>query len=93
MTNPALAKKSQDAEYTRRYNRMFFLHALSLLPFAVFVTVTLMESNTLVWSAAYISGACYIAVLLLLRMLWRREITGALRREGVVDGEYRPPLW
>lgn len=93
MKNDALTKKSQDAEYTRRYNRMFFQHALGLLPFAVFVTVTLMASDTLVWSAAYTSGVCYIAVLLILRVLWRREIVGALRSEGVIGAEYRPPLW
>jgi len=93
MKNDALAKKTLDAEYTRRYNRMFFNHALGLLPFAVFVAVTLVQSQALVWPAAYLSGVCYIAVLLCLRILWRRDVTAALRRENLADADYRPPRW
>lgn len=92
MINPELSKKRQDAEYSRRYDRLFFFHALSLLPLLVFVTVTFGTSGQLVWTAVYASGATYLALLLLLRFLWRREVLRSMREDGAIDGDYKPPV-
>ena len=92
MIDPKLTKKRQDAEYVRRYNRLFFFHALSLLPLLVFVTVTFMRSGQLVWMAVYVSGGTYLALLLVLRFLWRREVLTGMREEGAIDSDYQPPV-
>ncbi|WP_439107496.1 hypothetical protein [Congregibacter sp.] len=92
MTLSALDKRNHDAEYTRRYNRRFFMHALSLLPLVVFMAVTYFRSGELIWTAVYVSGFVYLAVLLWLRGLWRRDVTAGMRREGMIGTDYRPPL-
>ncbi|WP_439101231.1 hypothetical protein [Congregibacter sp.] len=92
MIDPELSKKRQDAEYVRRYDRLFFFHALSLLPLLVFVAVTFMSSGQLVWMAVYASGVTYLVLLAVLRFLWRREVLKGMREEGAIDSDYKPPV-
>ncbi|WOJ95501.1 hypothetical protein R0137_09555 [Congregibacter brevis] len=93
MTNAALIKKSLDAEFIRRYNQLFFAHATGLLPLFVFVAVTLLKCQALVWTAVYLSGLAYALSLLGLRLLWRRAILISLQKEGVLTSDYRPPAF
>ncbi|MFT4768335.1 MAG: hypothetical protein ACI8RN_001470 [Glaciecola sp.] len=92
MSPPELIKKANDAEYSRRYNGLFFMHALSLLPLVVFVLVLWMETGHLRGSAAYLSGVSYLITLTCLRALWRRDVLLGMRREGMVDKSYGPPV-
>ncbi|WOJ94465.1 hypothetical protein R0135_04710 [Congregibacter variabilis] len=92
MNHPDWIKKTNDAEYMRRYNRLFFMHALSLLPLFVFVLVLWLEGGDVKPSAVYLSGASYLLGLLLLRGLWRRDVLSGMRREGMIDRGYRPPM-
>lgn len=93
MNHPDLIKKTNNEEYTRRYNRLFFMHALSLLPMLVFVLILWLEGGDVEASAVYLSGASYLLVLMSLRNLWRRDVLSGMRREGMIDVAYRPPVF
>ncbi|MFK8042908.1 hypothetical protein [Congregibacter sp.] len=93
MTSAALIKRSLDAEFIRRYNQLFFAHATGLLPLFVFVAVTFLKCQALVWTAAYASGLTYVLTLLGLRFLWRRAILTSMLKEGVLTSDYRPPAF
>lgn len=93
MNHAQLTKKAHDAEYTRRYNRLFFMHALSLLPLMVFVLVIWVERRDLEASAIYLCGLSYLLVLSGLRVLWRRDVVLGMRREGIIDAAYVPPVF
>lgn len=93
VSSPAVIKKINDAEYTRRYNRLFFMHVLSLLPLLVFAVAIWMKTGGLVWSVAYYAGGSYLLILMCLRVIWRREVLGGMRRENMIDESYRPPRW
>lgn len=91
MSSRDLLKKNNDAQYTQRYNRLFYMHAASLLPLVVFLLITWNSTGSFVPSAVYFSGFTYLLVLVCLRVQWRREVLFAMRREGLVDMSYQPP--
>lgn len=93
MNHPDLIRKANNQEYTRRYNRLFFMHALSMLPMLVFVLTVWLESGGVEAPAIYLSGASYLLVLMCLRNLWRRDVLLGMQREGMTDVAYRPPIF
>lgn len=90
---PVVQKKLGDAEYSRRYNRFFLSHLLVLLPLVVFAAVILVELGYVPWRAIGAAAGCCALVFAFLHGLARREVIAAMRREGLLEGDYEPPVF
>ena len=93
MQHPVLAKKQSDWEYDRRHRRFYLIHLLTLFPLLCLGALlwAALGQQTLQW-VPVVAGA-YMVQLLGVEMLVRRETLAGMRREGIVDEDYRPPAF
>lgn len=93
MQHPALIKKFNDWEYERRHNRFFLIHLMTLMPLLCLGALCWGElgAQMLRWIPPVV--CVYLAQVAALETLARREIVASMRREGLVDEDYSPPLF
>lgn len=91
MRHAGLEKKLSDSEYERRFTRGFAQHFLMLLPLLTYIGVTYWELRYLSPLAVVMTAASYGVVLIIVALQTRRATLAAMRREGLVDGDFRPP--
>lgn len=91
MKHPALEKKFNDWEYERRFNRMFLVQLLALLPVFPFAWVVWLEYGSIPLPAVGCAALTSAAIVLVLNRISRRDTIAAMRREGLIDEDYSPP--
>jgi hypothetical protein len=93
MQHPQLLRKLNDAEYERRFNRLFLPYLLLLLPPIVLATVTYLQCGVLSLPAVSVAAASYALIIFVSDRHVRAAVLGSMRREGMIDEGYKPPLF
>jgi hypothetical protein len=86
-----LRRKLGDGAYEQRFTARYAEHLLMLLPLLLFAIFSYRETGVLSLTAVAAAASSYLLVSGFFYYRARRDTLDALRREGLVDSDYRPP--
>lgn len=93
MQHPALYKKLNDMEYERRKGQLMLQHMLMLLPLLLLGGQVYRHFGSIPLPALATAAVSYAIVVTVVDKMGRRDVLVSMRREGLINDGYKPPLF